>query len=59
MLTVARVTCSYTRDGKLISRKIEPIDDKNFIPNVVEIIGKMFMKHVENMDKTKIGENCE
>ena len=47
MLTVARVTASYTRDGKLISRKIEPIEDKNFISGVVEILGKGFMKYVD------------
>ena len=55
MLTVARVTASYTRDGKLISRKIEPIEDKNFISGVAEILGKGFMKYVDagNMDKPK------
>lgn len=57
MLTVARVTCSYARNGKLISRKVEPIEDKDFIPGVVEILGKGFMKFINarNMDKQKGG----
>ena len=50
-----RVTAIYTRDGKFISRKMEAVNGEELPANpvivpsreVIEIIGKGFMKYIE------------